>query len=240
MLRCIARRRGLHGRQALREGALTWETVVAFDTNARGVVVYRPVGHMPPREDCRKRLVETALKLFASRGYHNTGIADILRESGCTRGMLYHYFSSKEDLGYAAIDQALQQLFERGAVSRLVGNEHPIDRLCNGIEAMPMVTKLGTIGASVSDVSLRMVPVHDGFRQRFQERAIAIVAQVEEIVRRGVAEGQIADSVDPEQLAHLYFTIAGGIQYIKLVTDQEVVWQDAQRWLKEYLNSLRK
>ncbi len=51
---------------------------------------------MPRRQDPRQRLVQTALKLFASQGYHATGIADILRVSGCKRGSLYHYFTSKE------------------------------------------------------------------------------------------------------------------------------------------------
>lgn len=195
---------------------------------------------MPPEHDSRKRLVETALKLFATRGYYHTSIADILRESGCTRGVLYYYFPSKEELGYAAIDQALRQLFEEGAPSHLKAAGHPIDRLLKAFDALPIVTKLETIGTSVTDVSVRMASVHEGFRQRFQNGSVAIIEQVADVVRRGVADGQIADSVDPQELAHIYFTVAGGILYTKLLLDQETVWEDARRWLRQYLNSLRK
>ncbi|MGQ9571867.1 MAG: TetR/AcrR family transcriptional regulator [Dehalococcoidia bacterium] len=184
--------------------------------------------------------MQTALRLFASEGYHNTSISDILRESGCTRGVLYHHFSSKEELGYAAIDEAVQLLFQEGAVSHLLSNDHPIDRLCKAIDSLPMVTRLGAINASVTDVSLRMACVHEGFRQRFQEGMLAIISEVANVLRTGIAEGQIADSVDPEQLAHVYMTVAGGIQYAKLLLDERTLWQDAQRWLKEYLNSLRR
>jgi len=69
---------------------------------------------MLPSQESRKRLVQTALRLFASRGYHNTSIADILRESDCTRGVLYHYFPSKEELGYAAIDEGLRLAVAQG------------------------------------------------------------------------------------------------------------------------------
>jgi len=74
---------------------------------------------MPSHSDPRQRLVQAALELFGRRGYHETGIADILRESGCTRGVLYYYFSSKEELGYAAMDEELRALFEQEAVSHL-------------------------------------------------------------------------------------------------------------------------
>lgn len=184
--------------------------------------------------------MEAALKLFAGRGYHNTGIADILKESGCTRGVLYHYFSSKEELGYAAIDLGMRQLFETGPPSHLRAKGHPIDRLAKAIDALPIVTKLGTLDYTITDVSMRMATVHEGFRQRFEQGAAAIIREVAEVLRRGIAEGQIADRVDPDYLAHVYFTVAGGVQYTKLLLDREVVWKDTQRWLKEYLNSLRR
>ncbi len=63
--------------------------MLALDTNVRGVVAYRPIGQMSHEQDCSKRLVQAALKLFAIQGYYHTSIADILRESGCTRGTLY-------------------------------------------------------------------------------------------------------------------------------------------------------
>ena len=214
--------------------------MLAVDTGVRGMVAYRPIGLMPRYEDCRKRIVQAALGLFASRGYHNTSISDILRESGCTRGALYHYFSSKEELGYAAIDEELRFFAEEGAASHLQANEHPIDCLLKALDALPSVTKLGTIGSSATDIAVRMASVHEGFRKRFQANSEALIKQVADMVRKGIADNQITDSVDPEQLAHLYYTVAGGIQFATLFFDRQVIWRDTQRWLKEYLNSLRR
>lgn len=195
---------------------------------------------MPSRRDPRQRLLEAALVLFASRGYHSVSIEDILRESGCTRGVLYYHFSSKDELGFAVIDERMRRLSEEGAAAHLQSGEHPIDRLSKALDALPNVTKLGTTGSTTTDIAIRMAAVHDGFRKRLAGLLLPWIEQVEEMVRKGVADGQIADSVEPHRLAHMFVTLSAGIQYVAVLWEQETIWDDARQWLKEYLNSLRR
>jgi len=195
---------------------------------------------MLPPEDSRTRLVHAAIKVFASRGYHDGGIADILRESGCTRGVLYYYFSSKEELGYAAIDEEVRLHLEKGAPSHLQTKGHAIDRLLKMLNAMHAVTEQGDTGFSTADMSLRLASVHDGFRKRLTAILGRAAEQTEEVVRRGVADGQIVDSIDPRQLAHLFIIICTGYHTAPLLWDREALRENARLWLKEYLNSLRK
>lgn len=214
--------------------------MLALDTNVKGVAGYQPIGQMPARQDPRKRIVEAALKLFASRGYHATGIADILRESGCKRGTLYYYFSSKEELGYAAIDESFRLFAERGAVSRLRSNEHPIDRLLKLLDDLPSAMKLETTGSLTADVAARMASVHEGFRRRVEGHLRRLIDELVGVLRKGVADGQIADSVDPRQLAHVFSIVSQGSQFADLLGQPQAIWEDARHWMKEYLNSLRR
>jgi len=214
--------------------------VLGLDTNVKLVVVYRPIGQMPRPQDCRKRIVQTALKLFATRGYYHTSIADILRESDCKRGTLYYYFSSKEELGYAAIDESFRLFIEQGAASRLQTNEHPIDRLLKLLDDLPSAVKLETTGDLTAGVAARMASAHEGFRRRVEERLDWLANDLVEILRKGVADGQIADSVDPRVLAHVCFIVSQGSQFADLLGQRKLIWEDARDWLKEYLNSLRK
>jgi AcrR family transcriptional regulator len=55
-------------------------------------------------EATRRRLVETATRLFAERGYEDTPVELVLAEAGVSRGALYHHFASKEALFEAALD----------------------------------------------------------------------------------------------------------------------------------------
>ena len=190
-------------------------------------------------QEPRKRLVQAALKLFASHGYHTTSIADILRESGCTRGTLYYYFSSKEDLGYAAIDEMVRLLVQQGAASHLRSDEHPIDRLLSVLDDLPSGLKLESTGSVVTGICARMACVHEGFRQRVVTSLAPVVEQLERVLRKGIADGQIAANVDPRQLAHVAAIVGHGIQMASLLGQKEVLSEDARRWMKDYLNSLR-
>ncbi len=195
---------------------------------------------MAHSQDRKKRLVQAALKLFASRGYYHTSIADILKESGCTRGTLYHYFPSKEELGYAAIDESFRLFVEEGAASHMTTKGHPIDRLLKFVDGLPSSVKLGTTGDLAAGVGARMASMHDGFRRRVEERLNDLDDNLVGILRKGVADGQIADSVDPRVLAHLCFIVSQGSQFADLLGQRKDIWEDVRRWLRDYLSSLRR
>jgi hypothetical protein len=63
---------------------------------------------------------------------------------------------------------------------------------------------------------------------------------VERLAHRGVVDSQIADSIDPRQLAHVLITMGAGIQHMSLLWHRELISQNARRWTKDYLNSLRR
>ena len=61
--------------------------------------------------DRRKQaIVETAASLFAKRGFLGTSVADIAQACRTSKALVYHYFSSKEDVLYAAMSAHLGRL----------------------------------------------------------------------------------------------------------------------------------
>lgn len=55
------------------------------------------------REKSRNLILQTALKLFAKKGYQGTSVADIAKEAGISKGLAYNYFKSKKELIEAVI-----------------------------------------------------------------------------------------------------------------------------------------
>lgn len=51
----------------------------------------------PKAQQTRQHILETALKLFADNGYEKTTMRDIATEAGCSLGLAYRYFASKDD-----------------------------------------------------------------------------------------------------------------------------------------------
>lgn len=51
----------------------------------------------------RERLLEVAIQEFSEHGYHGVAVDDIVRQAGCNKRMVYHYFGSKKALYRAAL-----------------------------------------------------------------------------------------------------------------------------------------
>lgn len=55
--------------------------------------------------DAKQRLLNVAVDLFESKGYHAVGIQEICDAAGVNKGSFYYFFPSKRDLVLAAIDE---------------------------------------------------------------------------------------------------------------------------------------
>lgn len=63
------------------------------------------------REKSKELLMDTALQLFSTKGFHSTSISQITNEAGVAKGILYHYFKSKDELLVAIINKGTGELF---------------------------------------------------------------------------------------------------------------------------------
>jgi TetR/AcrR family transcriptional regulator, fatty acid metabolism regulator protein len=48
--------------------------------------------------DKRRIILEAAVRVFARQGFHTCRVSDIADEAGVAYGLVYHYFSSKEEI----------------------------------------------------------------------------------------------------------------------------------------------
>jgi AcrR family transcriptional regulator len=56
------------------------------------------------------QILETALRLFCEKGYYATSIAEIAKQAGISKGLLYHYFESKEEVLRALVDMRIEDI----------------------------------------------------------------------------------------------------------------------------------
>ena len=60
-----------------------------------------------------QRLLAAATRLFAEQGYDRTSVQEIVEAAGVTKGALYHYFGSKDDLLHEIYARVLRLQTER-------------------------------------------------------------------------------------------------------------------------------
>jgi AcrR family transcriptional regulator len=79
------------------------------------------------REARRDQILAAALKCFSRDGFHQTTMADIVRESGLSQGTLYLYFKSKDDLIAAIADDRHRREATLNALAE--GEQNPLQSI---------------------------------------------------------------------------------------------------------------
>src|SRR3954447_24931473 len=67
--------------------------------------------------DRRAAILDAALEVFSSRGYHAASIDEIAGEAGISKALIYEHFPSKKDLHASLLERHVQEIFERLAES---------------------------------------------------------------------------------------------------------------------------
>ncbi|HVY62255.1 MAG TPA: TetR/AcrR family transcriptional regulator [Planctomycetota bacterium] len=80
----------------------------------------------------RRQLIELGLRAFTARPYDEVSTDAIAAEAGISRGLLFHYFSTKHGYYVACLEVAAEELV-REAFSREEGS--PLERLLAGLDA---------------------------------------------------------------------------------------------------------
>jgi TetR/AcrR family fatty acid metabolism transcriptional regulator len=147
------------------------------------------------RRDKRESILDAAIKVFASRGYHGSRVSDIAREAGIAYGLVYHYFRNKEEI--------LHTIFEE----RWSGFLEAVEAIADG----PTSTedKLVSVAALILNayrlrpewVKVLVLEIHRSSRVSDPEqiRAVGRLFQlVARILRRGQECGEVRRDLDPE------------------------------------------
>ena len=71
--------------------------------------------------NARERLLETAIGMFAEKGYAGTSVREIVEKAGVSKPVLYYYFKSKEGLFLAILD--LAEDLQKQLLSEILGSK---------------------------------------------------------------------------------------------------------------------
>ncbi|MCQ1999183.1 TetR/AcrR family transcriptional regulator [Arthrobacter zhaoxinii] len=71
----------------------------------------------------KEELTRTSVELFARQGYAKTSVQQIVDAAGVTKGALYHYFNSKDDLLFDIYDRILT--LQRQHLTEIIGRGLP-------------------------------------------------------------------------------------------------------------------
>ncbi|PEE37542.1 TetR/AcrR family transcriptional regulator [Bacillus cereus] len=155
-------------------------------------------------EERRKEILETAERLFLTKGYTKTTVNDILKEIGIAKGTFYHYFKSKEEV----MDEIIMRIIKEDVTKakRIVSNPD-----------IPVLDKLFKILMEQSpkpgDVKEKMIeqfhqPNNAEMHQKSLVQSIIHLSPVlTEVLEQGIEEG-IFSTPYPQETIELLLSSA--------------------------------
>lgn len=164
-------------------------------------------------------IISISENLIRERGYHNTGINDILKEAGIPKGSFYNFFVSKEDLGVQVLDAYGEATYEF-IKSYLTDTSHsPLQRLKRFYAAIIEGNKTiydCRVGCLVNNMAMEMGGLNETFAAATDKQFTRWIELFEACIAEGQEAGEITKDYSANELAHYLHTgIFGALSRMK-------------------------
>ncbi len=174
------------------------------------------------KEDRPQEITEAAFEAFAEKGYSATKVADVAKRAGVSKGLMYLYFKTKEELFKAVVKSVVIR-----RVDRLIENVETTELSSENFIRGPLQSFLQQIPASPVAVVIRLLVSegrkHPDLVDYYYDNVVAKgLAAISGFLRRGVERGEFRQSAVTD-LPHLILApVMLSIIWGLIFTDQKL------------------
>ncbi len=165
----------------------------------------------------KENITIAALRLFLLRGYKNVSLVDVANEAGITKGGIYHYFMSKDEL----LHKVVHYLFDRceAKYAELFGDEkslrETLQAIVVGREMEHFIQGLLTLDhgdyrANYTSFALEVIHNFPNVQERMDRSHGQFSKIIEEKLQQGLAKGELRSDIDVQALAVIIFSMLTG------------------------------
>jgi AcrR family transcriptional regulator len=161
------------------------------------------------KDERREKIEQAATAVFAKKGLAATKISDIASAAGMSLGLIYHYYSRKEELFEILVRQAIEstlELLDEVTIQPLPAWEQLKVIYTHILEGLPQnpQTYMMVVQAIISEESSpELLAIIMNQSTRYRKTFLDLIV-------RGQAEGRVVEA-DPEQLVEFLFTYIQGL-----------------------------
>lgn len=152
-------------------------------------------GRVQDPEGVKRNILAVATAMFAEKGYSGSRVDEIARETETSKRMIYYYFKDKEGLFLAVLEEAY---------AGIRSIEHELDLAgLSPVEAMRKMVEFTFDYQNGHPDFVRLVIIENIHHaenlkrsQRIQNLNVSVIAMLEELYNRGVADGVFRPGID--------------------------------------------
>lgn len=178
------------------------------------------------REEQKRHIIQSAVRVLARKGLVATKMADIAAEAEVSYGLVYHYFSNKEQI----LSELLEEALERGSGNlqrALETSGTPWDRLQMFVTGTLQSFREHPEFLVVLYQALQDEEIHSKLWERAQSKRRLMIGAARHLITEGQAAGQIVQD-DPDQLVVVLLSIFHGMACTTVMRGGEIPAIDAR------------
>ena len=154
------------------------------------------------KEDRPQEITAAAFEAFAEKGFAAARVDDVVKRAGVSKGLLYLYFKTKEELFKAVVKSVVIR-----RVDRLIENVETTELSSEDFIRGPLLTFLQQVPGSPVAIVIRLLisegPRHPDLLEYYYDNVVAKgLAAISGFVERGVDRGEFRQSIVSD-LPHL-------------------------------------
>lgn len=164
----------------------------------------------------KENIIVAALRLFLMRGYKSVSLVDVANELGITKGGIYHYFASKDELLHAALHFFLDR-FE----AKYKGMLNSADSLKAVLQALLVENSLETYAKELLSAAnarsldhihfaIEIMRLFPDVQERVQKNQADLCAAIAGKIGQAIDQGEIRGDVDGGALATMFVALLNG------------------------------
>lgn len=169
------------------------------------------------KQEMKMKIINTAISYFAVNGLNGTKISDIAKKANISQGLLYHYFSSKEEL-YKEVCELI--LTSKNHFFELIKEKNlaPVEELKELTNLLGYALMDKEKHLKESFILMCLVQKELGYTfevKNWEDYPVKFVMDI-------IIKGQKANTFkkgDPEELSRLYWGAVYGVCFVTLNND---------------------
>lgn len=191
-------------------------------------------------ESKKEKIIKYAFDLFAEKGYSETSVDDIVKASGISKGGIYYYFKSKEDIFLEIAKDRLRQ--RHSVINDSENTDSSKKKIINYIKW----TLTGFLDEKIQKMSRftfefwSVLSRNPNMEHKAKERYEIFYDILAEIFEEGIDKGEFKEDIDIESMVYIILSTMDGIGFVNSVMGIRMTEEVVENYIDMILKKIEK
>ena len=173
------------------------------------------------KQTVREEILQAAENLFARKGYHETSMDDIVKESGLSKGAIYGYFDSKQEIFLALSDRCIES--ELGSMRSAFSPDDSASKKLDKSAEIHFDTSVQSVEFCRMSLECRIeAPRIESLCSKMESRYEMVHEFIAEMIIEGIRKGEFRQDIDPDALSSIIHATLDGLNLHRATTGKDI------------------